>query len=118
MEPTEITAEIFDRTRHRFGERIVFAQDVNALVSLIAKAMASEPVCSIVTPPFSSKERREFLAALYEGSWTARIASRRLDIKDDNIIVNYEEYTVRGRHHPPRSFVKRLLTRSPRLKAC
>lgn len=93
-----ITWTIFKQLREQINKENKlqtedFAQNVNALVSLIADAMASGPVCSIVTPRLEPKERAKFFANLSKENWTAETAQK--NIPFGNYAVNYDIYTVR-----------------------
>lgn len=94
MESTTITESVFQLIQKDPETKVKaegFAQNVNALVSLIEQSMASKPICSIVTPQFSPDERREFFAQLGPKNWTTQITLGKF--KDEN--VEYPYYLVR-----------------------
>lgn len=82
MEKTTITEDVFQTIQGNPKTKLKaegFANDVNALVSLIEKSMASKPVCSIVTPVFSAEEKREFLAHLSPNDWTTSFVVQKFE---------------------------------------
>ncbi len=93
MTTIQISEEIFRRNKKECFESFHgFAQNVEALASLISQATGS--ICTIATTPFSPDERKRFLSMLHKDGWSAEISPRILRI--NGTTYGYDAYVVRN----------------------
>lgn len=92
MNEIAITEEVFRRNKEALNRFQGFAQNVEALASLITQATG--PVCTIATRPFTSIERQSFLAKLCNNGWSARIGSCKLHVGGKTYL--YDTFEVRN----------------------
>jgi hypothetical protein len=95
MEELDMTDAVFRRYRDHFNTFNGYAQNAEALVSLVVQA--SGPVCNIATPPLENEERQRVFALLYErevNGWSVQVGTSIM--VRDGMKIHYQTYSVRN----------------------